>query len=402
MKVAYVPGPGRSPGWTVSEERVAEAIGFVPTLSCFPGAWEAPPPSLATGEEQRQVEIESVAFGQRFVARADAHQDENWLRQLLSPAFVDWLTTGAHDEFGFELHEGTLRCFRTGPLDEAATATFRSEAATVAQRVRAEVEESEGLGVRELGSGVSERVERAVAKVRFPSPPADARTAARPFRAVAARDPRVYVAALGGVVSAFTLLLYLLFEIGVDAVDLVIEVVGWLGPDNTAIALGVLALAGWLAALPEAISIASRPYGRLAFAREYAAARHLRLESPHSFHRRLMRVELPSPAQFVLAGPLGRERRPGRLVLCRTRTRLFHSYHDAVVLHAPDLDAHPTPDDQGWRLDDSHLVFFRAAEADRSAASLDRFVADALALRARLAAGSAGQIDVSSTSPSGS
>lgn len=371
---AIAPTGPDDPGWTVSETRIPETIGFAPTLTCFPRSWSAVPDAWSAEIDLEPVEVESVAFRERFDARVDVTQERNWLLQLLSPAFVSWLIDPRREGLGFELHEGTLRCFRPGALEGEAAERFAGECAEVTDRIRSEALESEGLGVRELGSGVPERIERAVAKVRFDAPPPDSHVASVPFRHYAARDPRVYIAALGGVVSLFAVLFVALLEgLDVDLIQIAIDVVGWIGPKNTGIGIGVLALAGWIGAIPGAIRIASHAYGRVAFVREYARARGCRLESPQSFHRRLMKVELPAPAEFVVAGPLAGTR-DGRLVLCRSRRGPFASYYDAVVVEARDGDSQATADGLTRTIDDGHLVVWRPSSAEHSAADLDDFV----------------------------
>jgi hypothetical protein len=377
------PASANDPGWSIVETRIGEAIGFAPTLTCFPRAWESAPPAWSPGGELRPVRVESVEFTRRFEAKVDATQEENWLLQLLSPGFIAWLTEDDQRELGFELHEGILRCFQPGQLEAAAVAAMGQRAETVADRIRSEALESEGLGVRELGSGIPERIERALGKVSFAEPPADSKLASKPFRRFAARDPRVYLAALGGVVGVFTVLITLLFEVGFDAFELIVDLVSWMGPKGTGIALGVLGLAGWIAAIPEAIAIASRSYGRVAFAREYARARSLKAESPQSFHRRKLRLDLPAPAQFALRGPLG-GRREGHLVLCRSRRRILHDHYDAAVFEAPRLDAKGQRGELQYATDAGHLIVWRATGADRSVAGLDAFVTRAVDLMLEL------------------
>ena len=368
-----------APPWSLVEIPVPETIGFVPSLRCFPRAWRSSPPAWTAADGMRKVKVESVAFGERFDARVDAEQERNWLLQLLSPEFVAWLTDDAQAQFGFELHEGVLRCFSPGHLDGERAQVLVAESDRVAARIRSEALESEGLGVRELGSGVPERIDRAVAKVNFDELPPDSRTASLPFRGVAARDPRVYVAALGGVVTVFTLLFVLLLQFDVDMIEIAVDVIGWIGPKGTGIGIAGLALIGWLGAIPGAIAIASHAYGRVAFAREYAKARHYRLESPQSFHRRLMRVELPAPAEFVFAGSVAGERF-GRLVLCRSRRGPFASYYDAVVVEARDASGAGDDGSLAWKVDDGFLVLSRPSAAEHTAAELDELTAKAAAV----------------------
>lgn len=369
------------------ELEVRETLGFVPSMRCFPRVWEKLPPAWSGDRPMRRVRTESLAFTARFDARVATDQDENWLLQLLSPEFVDWLNEAPQEQFGFELHEGVLRCFTPGHVAGADAERLIAEAERVARRVRDEALESEGLGVRELGLGTPKRIERALAKVSFDEPPPDSSVASRPFRRFAALDPRVYVAALGGIVTGFAVLFWLLFEIGFDAIDLIIEIVSWIGPKGTGVGLGIFVFVAWLAALPEAISIASRSYGRVAFAREYARDRGYSLESPQSFHRRLMRVELPAPAQVVMRGSVA-GRREGRLVLCRSGRGPFSSYADAVVFPVGER-----PEGRGFgdgfaiAVGARHLVVSRDSGADRYAKQLDELAEHAVGLLERLEAG---------------
>lgn len=385
IDVSYLPSAdGKDAGWTVLEERVPVAIGFVPTLTCFPRSWQHDPPTWAEESELRDVAHESLDFERRYRSRADVSQEENWLRQLLSPSFVQWLSSVPEGTVGFEFHEGTLRCFRPGRLSEAEAAAARADAQRVAARVRDEALESEGLGVQELGSGVPERIERALAEVNFDKPPPDSRTASLPFKRFARRDPRVYVAALGGVVGIFAVIIGFLFQAADETtVDLLVGLARLIGAQGSAIGIGMIALIGWAAAIPGAIAFASHAYGRVAFVREYAAARNLGLESPQSFHRRLMRTETPAPAQFVLRGGLA-DRREGRLVLCRSQKGLLKTYYDAVVLETRLPDKPKTPAPIRHSIAGGHLLVERDGQADRDAASLDSFVLGAIQFAERL------------------
>jgi hypothetical protein len=384
LRLSHVPPAGsEAPGWTVVEGRVGEAVGFVPTLTCFPRSWRSPPPAWSAGGELRSVSVESVAFAERFEARVAVDQEENWLLQLLSPDFIASLTATPQAGFGFEVHEGTVRCFVPGQLEGEDAERMRSDTQAVLERIRSEALESEGLGVRELGSGVPERIERVVGEVPFTALPADSRTASLPFRRYAARDPRVYLAALGGVIGAFGVVIAFLLEAGVDAIELIVDIVAWIGPKGTGIALGVVALAGWVLAIPGAIAVAARRYGRVAFAREYARARSLDLESPQSFHRRLMRVDLPAPAEFVMRGALG-DGREGRLVLCRGRKRVLFEHFDAIVVQTAATIVSGSHGGLTYAAPGGQLAIWRSASADRAAPELDGFIERALALAGEL------------------
>lgn len=385
IDVAYLPSAdGEDGGWTVLTSQVSVAIGFVPSLTCFPRSWNREPPSWAAGGDLRDVAHESLEFEQLYRSQADITQQENWLRQLLSPSFVHWLTSVPAGSVGFEVHEGVVRCFREGQLSAAETTVAAADAERVAVRIRDEALESEGLGVEELGSGVPERIENAVAKVTYKEPPRDVKSASLPFRKNAARDPRVYIAALGGVVTAFAAIIVSLVQVAdSDTVDLLVGLAKLIGAEGSGIGLVMIAVIGWGAAIPAAISIASRSYGRVAFAREYAKSRHLDLESPQSFHRRLMRTETPAPAQFVMRGGLA-DRREGRLVLFRSRRGVIKSYYDGVVVATRLPEKAKTELPIRHSIAAGNLMVERDGIADRDAASLDSFVLGALQFADRL------------------
>jgi hypothetical protein len=51
---------------------------------------------------------ESEALAARYDVAVSPYQDPNWVRQLLTPTFIDWLVTGPPQGFGFELAYGDL------------------------------------------------------------------------------------------------------------------------------------------------------------------------------------------------------------------------------------------------------------------------------------------------------
>lgn len=51
---------------------------------------------------------ESTALNERYEVSTSPFQDPNWLRQLFSPSFVDWLGTKPPADFSFELAYGAL------------------------------------------------------------------------------------------------------------------------------------------------------------------------------------------------------------------------------------------------------------------------------------------------------
>ena len=53
---------------------------------------------------------ESEKLNQRFKVTVSPFQDDNWLRQLFAPTFVDWLGESSPGDFSFELAYGSLLC----------------------------------------------------------------------------------------------------------------------------------------------------------------------------------------------------------------------------------------------------------------------------------------------------
>ena len=53
-------------------------------------------------------------------------QDDNWLRQLFSPTFIDWLGESSPGDFSFELAYGSLLCSVESDDPDAAGARRRS------------------------------------------------------------------------------------------------------------------------------------------------------------------------------------------------------------------------------------------------------------------------------------
>jgi hypothetical protein len=62
------------------------------------------------GFEARHSKLwtESVKLNERYTISTSPFQDPNWLRQLFSPALVDWLASEPPADFSFELAYGAL------------------------------------------------------------------------------------------------------------------------------------------------------------------------------------------------------------------------------------------------------------------------------------------------------
>lgn len=94
----------------------------------------------------RKVELESIAFNERYNLAAVANQDEQCLRQLFAPSFVVWLTEHPLNP-GFELRAGTLVVYVCDPLADLGHLIWLVEATRdIAMRVQAELTEAASLG----------------------------------------------------------------------------------------------------------------------------------------------------------------------------------------------------------------------------------------------------------------
>jgi len=96
------------------------------------------------GFEARHSKLwtESAALNERYAVSTSPFQDPNWLRQLFSPAFVDWLATEPPADFSFELAYGALLGSIEEDRPDAAGLRALCEATShVAERIRKECEE---------------------------------------------------------------------------------------------------------------------------------------------------------------------------------------------------------------------------------------------------------------------
>jgi hypothetical protein len=139
----YAP-EGTTAPFTVAVAPIGGAKGGVTRLSCQPRAWGRfldPARDLVRFDERRIV-LESERLAERCVFFIAEDQDENQVRQLLSPKFIVWLAEQAPDDFGFELDDGTLTGASAGYLRDPAALDRLSEAtADVVHRIRSEAAE---------------------------------------------------------------------------------------------------------------------------------------------------------------------------------------------------------------------------------------------------------------------
>lgn len=133
---------------------VAESQPFVPRL--FVERRGRMTDTLHYGFELRTSKLwtESAALASRFEVRTGPYQDPNWMRQLFSPSFVDYLATRAPEGLSFELAYGNLLCSAEWADPSAAELDgLWSAAGAIAARIREESLEWRHRGARPATSG---------------------------------------------------------------------------------------------------------------------------------------------------------------------------------------------------------------------------------------------------------
>lgn len=126
--------------FNVALTEVPAATAFAPRVFCIRRGRSTRDDEFY-GFEARHSKLwtESTALNERYVVSTSPYQDPNWLRQLFSPSFVDWLASKAPADFSFELAYGAL----LGSVEEddpgaAGLAALCEATARVASRIREE------------------------------------------------------------------------------------------------------------------------------------------------------------------------------------------------------------------------------------------------------------------------
>jgi hypothetical protein len=129
--------------FAVALTEVPASTPFAPRLFCV-RAGRRTRDDEYYGFEARYSKLwtESLALNDRYRIAISPYQDENWLRQLFSPAFVDWLASKAPADFSFELAYGSLLCSTEArDPDDAALAELAAATVEVSCRIARECEE---------------------------------------------------------------------------------------------------------------------------------------------------------------------------------------------------------------------------------------------------------------------
>jgi hypothetical protein len=116
---------GRSKAYhpfTLGVVEVPECVDHVPELYCQRKGGLR---SLEKFEDvfrrsKERVTLESEALGRKYEIFSGKGQDATWLRRVLSPTFIVWLTESAPEDFAFELVDGTLVTYVRGHQEDSA------------------------------------------------------------------------------------------------------------------------------------------------------------------------------------------------------------------------------------------------------------------------------------------
>jgi hypothetical protein len=128
--------------YNVVYAEIPESQPFIPRLGCDRKGRITS--NVHYGFEMRTSRLwtESEVLNERYRVTVSPFQDDNWLRQLYVPTFIDYLAQTPPADFSFELAYGALLCsVEEDDLDEAGLATLWEVAGAVAKRIKEESNE---------------------------------------------------------------------------------------------------------------------------------------------------------------------------------------------------------------------------------------------------------------------
>jgi len=104
-------------------------LDLAPDMPSYPGVYLRRKQGLIHGDDWlrdarvRRVELESIAFNERYDLYSAPDQDELALRQLFSPTLIEWLARHPLQP-SFELRAGVLAVWLPGHVEEAGKLEF--------------------------------------------------------------------------------------------------------------------------------------------------------------------------------------------------------------------------------------------------------------------------------------
>jgi hypothetical protein len=122
--------------------RIPASQPFVPRLSCDRKGRNVSDVHYGFEVRSSRLWTESIRLNDRFEVKVSPFQDDNWLRQLFAPTFVDWLADSSPPDFSFELAYGSLFCsVESDKPDTQGLTALWDGAAMVARRIHEESHE---------------------------------------------------------------------------------------------------------------------------------------------------------------------------------------------------------------------------------------------------------------------
>jgi hypothetical protein len=297
--VAHVTYTTRSNDTTTTHHRTAvvlripESIGFAPYIASGTLTLGA-----AAGRPIRSVKLDG---GGRVYA--DEGIDEGWLRELLSPAFTQWIQRSP-DDLAWEVCQGVLCVSRQGHLTtEERLTELCADATRIALAVReesleeVETGESGRTAAKETEPDANTRLARAILdRTTFANPPTDVVSARPQFHDLVLRHPSTYFMAL---------FLTLAWMLGINIIGGGIFGL-LLNLPNPGLAvlifeLMLFVIVGFLVFRSHVNGLSDKLASE-GFWREYARTRDLRPEDPQAFAATNAKANLPGAPKRVLTG----------------------------------------------------------------------------------------------------
>jgi hypothetical protein len=122
--------------------RIPESQPFVPRLQCERLGRLTDDTHYGFEVRNSRLWTESEVLNERYKVTVSPFQDDNWLRQLFAPQFIDWLAHESPADFSFELAYGAL--LSSIEQDEPSASELSAlwdSSATVATRIHDESHE---------------------------------------------------------------------------------------------------------------------------------------------------------------------------------------------------------------------------------------------------------------------
>ena len=129
------------PGALLAKSQVPDLAKVMPPFN-VESIERRPDELVVQRASRRKVEFESLDFNKRFLATVPSEHDPVALREIFSPAFLDWVTT-IDNEIDFGVSEQQLWfLWRLGDRTPDQLAAALDNGGELFKRVRSEVEES--------------------------------------------------------------------------------------------------------------------------------------------------------------------------------------------------------------------------------------------------------------------